>query len=211
MKLFSILVIVVIVCLTLSHCESYVLNATNSGFDRILNQNAKVLVAFVAPWCRYCKQLYPVYEKVAKDLIDVAKVVRVDCEADSSLCNRFKVEGFPTIKLFVRETKVYDFGGEDRSRSSLVQFVRGGYEGKPEWTVPIMPATDEISEFIQTSTSEMRQWLIADVEVLLRHHSISSAVSVVVGVLFGCLLSVMCGFLFRSKSSGAIPQKDKNE
>lgn len=60
------------------------------------------VVEFYAPWCGHCQNLKPNYEKVAKNLDGLAKVVAIDCDDDSNkkLCGAHGIQGFPTIKTF---------------------------------------------------------------------------------------------------------------
>jgi len=81
---------------------------TQSTFDKVvMDKNKDVLVEFFAPWCGHCKALAPKYETVAKTFNDEPNVVvaNVDCDAESDLCSRFGVQGFPTLKFFPRTDK----------------------------------------------------------------------------------------------------------
>lgn len=59
------------------------------------------MIEFYAPWCGHCQKLSKTYEKVAKDLKGFAKVAAVNCEDEKSkpLCQKYKIKGFPTIKI----------------------------------------------------------------------------------------------------------------
>jgi len=79
---------------------------TNENFDIFIRSKPMTVVAFVAPWCGFCKKLKPEFAQVAQDIKsefpDTMQFARVDCVAESDLYDRFEVEksGFPTLILF---------------------------------------------------------------------------------------------------------------
>jgi len=69
----------------------------------------------------------PMYEKVARDFELETKVIiaEIDCDAPNAKETRekYNIKGFPTLKLFPRESKEpVDYNG-DRSEESIVNFV----------------------------------------------------------------------------------------
>ncbi|GAA5903742.1 hypothetical protein JCM8208_006564 [Rhodotorula glutinis] len=79
------------------------LQLNTKTFHKHVTRSDKLsVVAFTAPWCKYCAQLAPEFDKVADGLKGIINVVNVDCDADENkpLCGREGVQGFPTIKLF---------------------------------------------------------------------------------------------------------------
>lgn len=54
---------------------------------------------FHAPWCSHCKDLAPIYEKVAPEFKKKVNIAKVDCVANDALCKQNFVRGFPTLKL----------------------------------------------------------------------------------------------------------------
>lgn len=91
------------------------------------------LYLFKVDWCPHCKTAKPVFDDVEKDLngrqINGYTVVfkTVDCEGEPDMADKFKIEGFPTIKL-VKDGQVIE------------------YDAKPE--------KDKIQEFLETVLAE---------------------------------------------------------
>lgn len=50
--------------------ESVVSLTSKDEFDEFTKSGDLTLVEFYAPWCGHCKQLAPVYEKAAKELLE---------------------------------------------------------------------------------------------------------------------------------------------
>ena len=76
---------------------------TAETFDAsVLYDGKAAIVKFFAPWCGHCKRMKPDYEKLAEAFADDSTVLigEVDCTVENALCQRFGVEGFPTIKTF---------------------------------------------------------------------------------------------------------------
>lgn len=121
--------------------KSDVIQAGDKDFkDIVLKDKGIVFVEFYAPWCGHCKSLAPEYEKAAKVLGGVVKIVAVDATAHESLAQKYQIKGFPTIKVFGADKKApTDFDGQRtadaiiseamKQTSSLVKSRKDG--GKP--------------------------------------------------------------------------------
>jgi protein disulfide-isomerase A6 len=94
--------------------KSAVLDGTEANFkSEVLKHPGVVIVEFYAPWCGHCKNLVPEYEKAAKILDGVVKVVAVDATQAESLAQKYGIKGFPTIKVFGADKKSpVDYEGE---------------------------------------------------------------------------------------------------
>ena len=72
------------------------------------------LFLFKVEWCPHCKTAKPVFDEVEKELngrqINGYTVTfkTVDCEAEPDLADKFKIEGYPTIKL-VKDGHVIEY------------------------------------------------------------------------------------------------------
>ncbi|KAK6029357.1 thioredoxin [Ostertagia ostertagi] len=76
------------------------------NLNTILPQHQLVFAAFGAEWCPYSRNLKPTFEEAAafyKRKNPTADVVwaTVDCESQRDICDRFYVNKYPTMKLFV--------------------------------------------------------------------------------------------------------------
>ncbi|KAI7845151.1 hypothetical protein COHA_001196 [Chlorella ohadii] len=70
-----------------------------------LDDSRWVLMEFYAHWCPACQRFQPEYEKVAAffaargEAEPVVTVARLDCANFGDMCAKFKVHGYPTMKL----------------------------------------------------------------------------------------------------------------
>lgn len=87
-----------------------------------------------APWCGHCKQLAPIYDKLGEKYESNDKVVIAKMDATVNELEHTKVNSFPTIKLFKRETnEVVEYNGE-RTLEGLSRFIDtdGDYGRAPD-------------------------------------------------------------------------------
>lgn len=87
------------------------------------------LYLFKVDWCPHCKQAKPIFDEAEKNPTNknyngyTVVFKTVDCEAEPELADKFKIEGYPTIKL-VKDGQVFE------------------YDAKPD--------TEKIGEFLET-------------------------------------------------------------
>ena len=95
-----------------------------------MDKTKDVLVEFYAPWCGHCKQLAPIYDKLGLEFKDNENVIIAKMDSTGNEVEDIKVQGFPTIKLFKKETnEVIDFAGE-RTLEGMKKFIEsGGQDG----------------------------------------------------------------------------------
>lgn len=72
-----------------------------NNFEQVLADNDLWLVEFYAPWCGHCKNLAPEWTKAATNLKGQVKVAKVDATVNEHLASKYKVNSFPTIKVFL--------------------------------------------------------------------------------------------------------------
>ncbi|XP_054155334.1 protein disulfide-isomerase 2-like isoform X1 [Oppia nitens] len=99
----------------------------STNFDEVAFDKSKdVLVEFYAPWCGHCKQLVPIYDQLAENFKDSATVLIAKLDSTANELEHTKINSFPTIKLFKRDTnEVVDYNGE-RTLEGLTKFLESG-------------------------------------------------------------------------------------
>lgn len=96
----------------------------STNFDEVAFDKSKdVLVEFYAPWCGHCKQLVPIYDQLGENFKDSATVVIAKMDATANELEHTKINSFPTIKLFKKDTnEVIEYNGE-RTLEGLTKFI----------------------------------------------------------------------------------------
>jgi len=99
----------------------------STNFDEVAFDKSKdVLVEFYAPWCGHCKQLVPIYDQLGDNFKDSATIVIAKMDATANELQHTKINSFPTIKLYKKETnEVVDYNGE-RNLEGLTKFLESG-------------------------------------------------------------------------------------
>ncbi|CAF1031322.1 unnamed protein product [Rotaria magnacalcarata] len=124
------------------------------NFHEVVQDKKKtVLVTFIAPWCGHCKQLAPIYEQLGEKYKDNADILIAKMDATANELEDIKVQSFPTIKLFPKDSdEVIDYQGE-RTLEGLSKFVESN--GKEAGNIPEETAeqTEEADENAETETA----------------------------------------------------------
>lgn len=95
-------------------------------FDVTLKEEKSVLVMFFTNYCIHCKNLKPVYSEAA-DKSTGTIFAAVDCGANNSVCQKFKIDGYPTIKFFKKGKFFRDYSSE-RKVEAFLNFLRSNTE-----------------------------------------------------------------------------------
>ena len=97
------------------------------NFDQVAKDKSKnVFVEFYAPWCGHCKQLAPIWDELAEKFKDKEDVVIAKMDSTANEVEDVKIQGFPTLKFFPKDSdEIVDYNG-GRDLESLVKFVESG-------------------------------------------------------------------------------------
>ncbi|KAF9972872.1 hypothetical protein BGZ73_003939 [Actinomortierella ambigua] len=96
----------------------------DNDFQKEVESGKNVLVEFFAPWCGHCKNLAPIYEKVATTFAGEKNVViaNVDATVEKGIAEKHQIRGYPTIKFFAADGTIEDYNG-GRSEKDFVEFI----------------------------------------------------------------------------------------
>lgn len=104
-----------------------VVELKTSDFDSKLEKYDIALVMFYAPWCGHCKKLKPEFEKAATKLKTddpPVQLAKIDCTVEKEICEKFKVTGYPTLKIFRKGHHSQDYEGP-RETEGIIKYMRG--------------------------------------------------------------------------------------
>jgi len=104
--------------------EDDVIVLTTKDFDAVVAKYDHVLVEFYAPWCGHCKKLAPEYSQAAAQLKKADPAVplaKVDATIENDLATRFGIQGFPTLKWFVKGQESEYKGG--RTKQEIIDWI----------------------------------------------------------------------------------------
>jgi len=93
----------------------------------VISTSKHSLVEFYAPWCGHCKSLAPemvvVGEAIIKGKTSGSVVAKVDCTKEQSICTKYGVQGYPTIKFFRKGKDTPEDYQGGRTADDLIEFL----------------------------------------------------------------------------------------
>lgn len=98
----------------------------DKNFETTLKKTKSALVVFFTNWCGHCKALKKPYSLAADSAHQqgISSVLAaVDCGANSSICKKYNIEGYPTIKFFKNGKFFRDYTNE-RTADAIIQFLK---------------------------------------------------------------------------------------
>jgi len=90
------------------------------------DKNAQIYL-FKVDWCPHCKTAKPVFDEVEKELNGrpingyTVSFKTVDCESEPDMADKFKVEGYPTIKL-IKNGEVIEYDAKPE-KDKIIEFL----------------------------------------------------------------------------------------
>ena len=97
---------------------------TLTQYNDLLKSKTPVLVDFYAEWCAPCKKMEPFLKKMAAEMPDKVKIVRINVDENTELCKQLSVSALPVLKLYKNDKIVWDNLGlvtEDEVRKQITQ------------------------------------------------------------------------------------------
>jgi len=125
--------------------DENVVVGTTGNWDKVVPSDKNVLVEFYAPWCGHCQSLAPEYAKAAgklKEMKSDIALVKIDATVETKLAEKYKVQGFPTIKFFKKGTEVEYSGG--RTADEIITWLNKK-TGPP---AKVLATAEEVKAFV---------------------------------------------------------------
>ena len=108
--LFVVILIVVSIYLYYSYVKpilnpEYIANKEFLKDNNENDENVADLYLFYTTWCPHCKTTKPIWQELKGKLenkkVNDVKInfIEIDCEKEKEIADKFKIEGYPTIKM----------------------------------------------------------------------------------------------------------------
>ena len=105
--------------------SQFIIDVSETTFEYevvAFSKNKPVLVDFWAEWCRPCKMLGPILEKLVNEAGGSMRLAKVNIDQNPNLALQFGVRSIPTVKAFIDGRVAGEFAGalpEGQIRSFL--------------------------------------------------------------------------------------------
>eukprot|EP00798_Chlamydomonas_sp_ICE-L_P011106 gene11106-18723_t len=111
MSFISLAYFALMVSLTIGHASGdivRVVELTDDNFDETVKDGVW-MVDIYAPWCSHCRQLEPIWKKLAEETSEHGiQVAKIDGSKEKVLMRRFGATAFPSIYL-MRDQQTWDY------------------------------------------------------------------------------------------------------
>lgn len=107
----------------LAAADNSVVVLTGENFKDELAKADLMLVKFYAPWCGHCKAMAESFIEAAEELKGIATLADLDATEHTELAKEFGIQGFPTLKFFVKGEVLKDYKG-GRDKDAIVAGVK---------------------------------------------------------------------------------------
>jgi putative thioredoxin len=103
-----------------------IIDVTDSNFDVLVleySYKIPVIVDFWADWCKPCKILGPLLEKLTKEAEGSLRLAKVDVDNNQNLAIRFGIHSIPSVKSIKDGKVIAEFVGS-QSEPKLREFIK---------------------------------------------------------------------------------------
>jgi thioredoxin 2 len=101
----------------------WLVDATDTNFDTVVDGRLPVLVDLWAPWCGPCRMLAPAVQRLAEEFAGRLKVVKVNVDQAPGIAARLGVQSIPTL-LLLRQGQIVDRQVGALPESQLLSWIR---------------------------------------------------------------------------------------
>lgn len=78
-----------------------IVNTSTANFTQdVLQADKPVLVDFWAEWCQPCKMIDPTLHKLADEMKDRLKIVKINIDENPEIAQQFGIMSIPNLKFF---------------------------------------------------------------------------------------------------------------
>ena len=94
--------------------KQYAANKEFTEDTDVSGENYADLYFFYTSWCPHCKTAFPIWNQLKQEMADntingtTIKFIEIDCDKETAVAEKFKVEGYPTIKL-VNKNQIIEY------------------------------------------------------------------------------------------------------
>lgn len=123
---FSLLIIFLLAGLnSFAQNNSYVKKKGMSvkQYKSLIKSDNWVLVDFYADWCGPCKRMDPFLEEIKNEMGSKLKMVRINADDNTDICNELSVYSLPTLFLYKNE-KMYWFNSGYTSKDEILSHIK---------------------------------------------------------------------------------------
>lgn len=89
-------------------------------FNELIKEGI-TLVDFFAEWCGPCKMLSPILEELSNEYSNI-KFVKVDCDQEMALAERFNIMSIPAIYMF-KDGEILSHTGGYQGKDQMKNFI----------------------------------------------------------------------------------------